>query len=131
MAKPYISPNLEANRAYIEELLRSNRPMLRFRYMHGRQAGTQGTITPLRFVNDNTVLGIDHSTRTPRSYRIDRMETLSEDEPREEPYRVGDPEEIVRGEEWRRRRQQGQELGVDEQLGLDLRSLRFRPDRRQ
>lgn len=122
----YQSENLDANRTYIESLMASGRRPFRFRYNSGGQAGTQVEAVPLRMINERTFLGLDLSTRTPRSFSIDRLETLSEDEPREDPFRVGDPATIAQGEEYRRNRRKTKQPAPQEpEPGIE-----FTPDRR-
>ena len=128
MADP--SEKLKANRAYIEQQLAAGRRPVRFRYAGGRQKGAQGTMTPLRFLKDSdTLMGIDHSVRGPRSFKLKDLDTLSDDEPRPEPERLGDPAEVERNEAFRAKRKRGVDAGVDEQLGTNL--MRFVPDRQR
>lgn len=121
----YQSENFEANRAYIEQRMAEGRRPIRFRYNSGSQSGTQAEVIPLRMINERTFLGLDLSTRTPRSFSIDRLETLSEDEPREDPFRVGDPAEIAQGEEYRRTRRKKSQPQVEAPPEVE-----FIPDRR-
>lgn len=128
---PTVSPEAqEANRRYIEERLAAGRRPVRFRYQAGDQPGTQSTATPLRFLSPDTVLTIDHATRTPRAFRLDQLETLSEDEPRPEPMRVGGPSEIEAGREYRRKRKALGASAPDPAMDAPIPDYFFTPDRR-
>jgi hypothetical protein len=96
-----------------------DREAVRMRYYGGSQPNAQRSIMPLRIEGEDAkmrVMGMDQATGLPKNYTLDRLDTLSADEPEESMMYVGSEAEKQKARDYRQKRSAADPLSSLQQL---------------